>query len=142
MVAYMKIILTVLFLATLAHAQEWRPIKEMSGPIPDNPGLIMQVSVAQIARGEDRIKLSVKAEFPYGAPRDVFKDNVPWGFDPTSISQIVGRLDFNCSTLVVKPIKGSTEVYRFNGEHFKSKEPPFSIVPTHIFSEYFCERPK
>jgi hypothetical protein len=137
----MKVILTVLFLATLVHAQEWRPIKEMSGAIPDNPGLTMQISVAQIARGEDRIKLLLKAEFPYGAPRDLFKANVPWGFDPTSISTVIGRLDFNCTTLVVKPVKGSAEVYRFNGERFKSKEPSFAIVPEHILSQYFCERP-
>src|SRR4030095_16085374 len=101
----MKPLLLILALAVSVSGQKlesvknWKLIKEMSGPIRDHPGLTIQISAPQIARGNDRVKLLIKAEFPGGAPRDIFKDNVPWGFDPSSISLLVGKLEFNCTTL-------------------------------------------
>jgi len=124
----------------LEDVKDWKLIKEMSGEIPNHPGLMVELYAAQIARGDSTVKLILRMEYPWGAPGDIFKDAVPRGFDPTSISRVVGKVEFNCDTLVVTPLSGSAEIYQFNGKKFKSKEPPFVIGSGHIFAQYFCER--
>ena len=139
----MKPLLLILLLAFTASAQttDWQLIKEMSGEIPDHPGLTMNVYASQIARGDSVVKLQLKAEFPGGAPMDVLKDNAPHGFDISSISTMIFKSEFNCDTLVMKTVNGSGEVYQFNGKKYKTKEPPFKIESGHIFAQYFCEQP-
>ena len=137
----MKTLLLILCLATSAAAQQdWKLLKEMSGDIPDHPGLTVEAYASEIRRGEDRVRLQVKIEFPGGAPRDMLQPYVPWGFDASSITRMVAKIDFNCKTLEVRPVNGSAEVYQFNGKKHKSKEPPFKIDYGHIFAIYFCER--
>lgn len=133
----MKLLLLILM---LIPSGEWKHIRELSGDIPDHPGLTLEVYVSEIARGDDLVKLSMRADFPGGAPIDVFKANVPHGFDASSITRIQTRLELNCRTLVVKPVKGSAEIYQFNGKKHKSKEPPFTIQDGHLLASYFCER--
>lgn len=113
----------------------------MSGDIPNHPGLTIEIYAAQIARGDNHVKLRFKAEFPGGAPIDLFKDNAPHGFDVSSISRMEFRGEFDCDTLVMRSVNGSGEIYQFNGKKFKSKEPPFKLDSSHIFSQYFCEQP-
>lgn len=142
----MRALLLILLLTVSAQAQQledikdWKLIKEMSGEIPDHPGLTIEMYAAQIARGDSRVKLIVKAEFPGGAPRDLLKDHVPHGFDASSISTMVFKVEFDCDTLTVKAVNNSGEIYQFNGKRYKSKEPPFTIESGHILSQYFCER--
>jgi len=136
----MKVILILLLLAIPAHAQEWKPIKEMSGPIPDHPGITIETSASQIARGGDIVKLRFRADFPWGSPGDLVRNLVPWGFDPTSISRVEFKLLFNCQSLTVTPVTGSADVYQFNGKKHKSKEIPVQIPSGHIFAQYFCEQ--
>lgn len=142
----MKTLLLILLLSLSTAAQQenndlnWKLIKEMSGDIPNHPGLTVKTYGAEIARGGDLIKLSIKVGFPYGAPVSVFKDNVPHGFDVSSIERIEGRLELNCQTLVVRPVKASASIYQFSGKRFKSKEPPFTIESGNILATYFCER--
>jgi hypothetical protein len=136
----MKPLLLILALATVAAAQElqWKPIREMSGEIPNHPGVTVEFSAAEIARRDDGVKLILRAEFPWGAPSDLIK--VPASeLDVTSLFRFTGRMDFNCRTLVVKP-DGGGEAMQFNGKKHKTKESPFSIPQSHILSQYFCER--
>jgi hypothetical protein len=137
----MKPLLLILCLATYAAPQkpEWKLLKEMSGEIPDHPGLTVETRASQIARGDDTVKLQIRWDFPWGAPRDLLKDHVLWGFDPSSISRVETKIQFNCKTLTVKSEKYS-DVYQFNGKKLKSRDYPFSIDYNHIFAEYFCER--
>jgi hypothetical protein len=138
----MKPLLLILCLAFVASAQtpDWKFIKEMSGDIPNHQGLTIEFYAAEIARSGSGVKLLLKAEFPGGAPVDLFRDNAPSGFDISSVSRIVVQLKFNCDSLIVKPIKGSAEIYQFNGNHIKSKEPPFGLDTGHVFVNYFCEQ--
>ena len=138
----MKTLLLMLLLTITATAQtsDWKLIKEMSGDIPNHPGLTVEVYASQIARGDNVIKLMVKAEFPGGAPADLLKANAPHGFDISSISRMVFKTEFNCETLTMKTVNGSGEIYQFNGKRFKSKEPPFTIESSHVFAQYFCEQ--
>lgn len=142
----MKPILLILCLALSVSAQadvlgikNWVAIKEMTGPIPNHPGLVVQSYAAEIARGDDKIKLLFRADFPLGAPVDLFKKNVPAGFDVSSIGRMAFRLDFNCATLVMKTVNNSGEIYQINGRRYKSKEPPFKIESGNVFARYFCE---
>lgn len=141
-----KPLLIILALAVAIVAQspsanlEWKLIKEMSGEIPNHPSLIIELYAARVARGDDKVKLMLKMEFPNGSPREFFRQHVPHGTDPTSIAKIEGAVEFNCRTLVVKPIKSTANVYQFNGKKFKSKEPPFGLDSGHIFAQYFCEQ--
>ena len=137
----MKPLLLILLFAFTASAQNWKPIKEMSGEIPNHPGLTIEIYAAQIERGDNVTKLRIRFDFPWGSPGDLLKENVPWGTDPTSISRVEGGFEFNCKTLIVKPDKASADVYQFNGKKFKSKEPPFSLDSGHILFQYFCEQP-
>jgi hypothetical protein len=135
----MRTLLLILLLAVSAHAQDWKLIKEMSGDIPNHNGLTVEVYAAEIARGDDKVKLLMKIEYPWGSPR--FEGaTYPQGFDVTSIARILTKVEFNCETLEVKPIKGSTEIYTVSGQKHKSREAPFNIKESHIFSQYFCER--
>lgn len=136
----MKALFTLILLTTVTNAQEWKPIKELSGPFPGHKGFSVETSASGIARGNDIIKLTVRFDFPWGAPPDLFRSGAPQGFDITSITRIETRFEFNCKTLVVKTNNSSATVYRFDGKKYKSKEPPFSIESSHIFSQYFCER--
>lgn len=138
----MKPLFLILLFAFTASAQtpDWKLIKEMSGDIPDNPGLTIETYAAEVARGDSLVKLKVKFEFPHGAPYNLLKDNVPLGFDISSISRFVFKAEFNCDTLVMKASQNSGEVYQFNGKRYKSKEPPFPLTSGHIFVNYFCER--
>jgi hypothetical protein len=138
----MKPLFLILILAFTAHAQkpeDWKLIKEMSGEIPNHPGLTVNWYAAEIARGDNLVKLIVKAEFPGGAPR--FEGaTYPHGFDPTSITRMEMKSEFNCDTLTFKAVKGSSDVYQFNGKKLKSQETPFPLSAGHIFVQYFCER--
>lgn len=138
----MKPLLLILLLAASASAQDWKEIKEMSGEIPNHPGLSVEFYAAEIARGDQKVKLMVKAEFPNGAPVDVFRGTVPFGFDISSVNKLVFKVEFNCDTLVMKTIKNSGELYQFNGTKHKTKEPPFGVNEGHVFVSYFCERGK
>lgn len=133
----MRPALLILCLAFTVSAQEWKPIKEMSGVIAGSP---LEVSATRIARNGDVIRLLFRVDFPDGAPWEVFRNNVPSGFDVSSVSKIEGGLKLDCKTLKVKPEKGTARVYQFNGNSFKSKEPPFAINSGHIFALYFCEQ--
>lgn len=129
-----------------AHAQaaeqiDWRLIKEMSGDIPDHPGLTIETYGAEVARGDDKVKLKVRMAFPNGSPGDLLRKHVPTGIDPSSIDRVEGGIELDCKSLTVKPMKGQADVYQFNGNHFKSKEPPFKIADSHVFAQYFCEQP-
>jgi len=122
---------------------DWKLIKEMSGEIPDHPGFTLEFRAAEIARGNDLVKLVLRVDMPRGAPVDLFRDNVPRGFDVSSINRIEGRLEFNCKTLVLKAVNDSGVIYQFNGKRHKSKELPFKIDADSrgaVFSQYFCER--
>lgn len=119
---------------------DWKLITEMSGEIPSHPGLTVKVYGAEIARGDDLVKLSVRFDFPWGAPADIFKDSAPRGFDISSVERIDGKIELNCKTLVVRAIKASANVYQFNGKKHKSKEPPFTIESGNILALYFCEQ--
>jgi hypothetical protein len=134
----MKALLLLLALA-IPQKQEWKFIKELSGEIKDHPGLTVEIRMSEIARGGDRIRLLMRADFPGGAPRDVFQPLVPRGFDASSISRLEGKLELDCKALMVKPVRGSAEIYQFNGKKHKTKEPPFKINDAHIFARYFCE---
>lgn len=136
----MKPLIVILCLAFSAHAQDWKLIKEMSGDIPNHSGLTVETYGAEIARGEETVKLLMRIDFPNGAPYAMFRDNVPRGFDVSSISQMTFKAEFNCKTLVMKPVGGTGKVYQFNGKKHKSKEPPFNLDAGHIFVNYFCER--
>lgn len=135
----MRALLLILCLA-IPQKQEWKLLKEMSGDIPDHPGITVEVYASQIARAGDRVKLQLRVEYPNGAPRDIFQPYVPWGFDASSISKMLAKVEFDCKTLIVKPVGGSAEIYQFNGKKLKSKEPPFKIDYGNIFARYFCER--
>jgi hypothetical protein len=141
----MKALLLILLLAVSAQAQkledikDWKLIKEMSGEIPNHPGLTTETHAAQIARGGDLIKLVIRADYPWGAPADIFRDHVPHGFDPSSISRIEVRIELHCATHVVIPPTNSAEIYQFNGKRYKSREQPFSVESWNIFFVYFCE---
>lgn len=120
---------------------DWKLIKEMSGEIPNHPGQTVEVRGAQIARGNELVKVSVRFDFPWGAPVGVFKNStVPRGFDLSSISRIQLRIELNCKTLEIKPVNNSSDVYQFNGKRLKSKEAPIKIGSGHIFAQYFCEQ--
>lgn len=144
----LKTLFFILALAVSAQAQkledikDWKLIKELSGEIPDHPGLTVELRAAQIARGDDTVKLVIRMDYPGGAPYDIFKNAVPHGFDPSSISRIVGKIQLNCKTRFVIPINNSAEIYQFNGKKYKSKEQPFSVDSWHIFFTYFCEEGK
>lgn len=125
---------------TFAQSTEWKAIKEMSGEIPDNPGLTIETYASEIARGGDVVKLVMRFDFPAGAPFSIFRDAVPRGFDVSSIDRFQGRIELNCETLVVTPNKSTGEVFQFNGKRLKSKEPPFKIESGHILAQYFCEQ--
>jgi len=140
-----RVLLLIALLGCAANAQEiktelnWKPLKELSGTVPAHPGLSVEVYAAEIARRDEGVKLIMRFDFPWGAPRDFV--NVPASeFDITSLSRFQARLDFNCSTLTVKAIGGSGEVFQFNGKRHKTKEPPFQIPDGHVFSQYFCEK--
>jgi tetratricopeptide (TPR) repeat protein len=67
---------------------DWKLIKEMSGEIPDHPGFTLEFRVAEIARGNDLVKLLMRVDMPGGAPVDLFRDNVPRVFDVSSFNRI------------------------------------------------------
>lgn len=145
----MKPLLLILALAFSVSAQDikdiekikdWKLIKEMSGEIPNHPAITLEMYAAQIARGDDIVKLAFRADFPNGAPVDLLKSGAPSGFDVSSITRIVGKLEFNCQTLQVRPLGGSAYAYQFNGKRYKSRETPFALNSGHILFEYFCER--
>lgn len=138
----MKPLLLILAAALSVSAQttEWKRLSELSGDIPDHPGLIVQVSATQIARAEDLIKLRLRLEYPNGAPYDIFKKSVPLDFDASSISRIEALVELNCKSLVVSPVKGSADVYQFTGKRHKSREFPFTINAGNVFAQYFCEQ--
>lgn len=112
----------------------------MSGDIPNHPNLTIEVYASEIARGEDTVKLILRADFPNGAPVDLFRQNAPFGFDISSISRMVFKAKFNCKTLTMTTVSNSGEIYQFNGKKLKSKEPPFAVKEGDIFEKYFCER--
>lgn len=132
----MKVLLLILIL----QSPQWIQIKEMSGPVPDHPGITVEFYAREIKRSNDRVRLLVRADFPGGAPVNLFKGNAPSGFDISSISRFEGRVELDCRSLTVKPMSGSADLYQFNGKKHKSKEPPFNIQDGHIFEKYFCER--
>src|SRR5688572_30561389 len=135
----MKPLLLILALAFSAHAQkpeDWKFIKELSGEIPDNPGLTVEVRAAQIARGGETVKLLWRIDYPWGSPGEIFKNVVPRGTDPTSISRIVSKIQLNCQTHVVTPITNSAEIYQFNGKKHKSKEQSFPLEAYHVVFAY------
>lgn len=136
----MKPLLIILLLAITTTAQDWKPIKEMTGEIPNHPGLTAQVYAAEIARGDGLVKVLFRVDYPEGAPVSVFRNNVPVGFDVSSINRIVLKFEFNCDTLVMKTTNESATVYQFNGKKHKSKEPPFTVGSGNMWSRYFCER--
>lgn len=139
----MKPLLLILALTVTCAAQdnlEWKPIMEMSRYVPDHPGVMIITYGAKIARGGDKVKLSMRFSFPQGAPVGIFKDNVPHGFDISSISRVESRIELNCKTLAVKPLGKSAEIYQFNGKKHKSKEPPFKIESGNVLARYFCEQ--
>lgn len=145
----MKPLLLIVVLAFSVSAQDikeiekikdWKLIKEMSGDIPNHPGIILDLYAAEIARHDEVVKLAFRADFPNGAPMDLFKGSMPQGFDISSITRIVGKLEFNCETLQVVPLGGSAYAYQFNGKRYKSKEAPFALDSGHILFAYFCER--
>lgn len=130
----MKVLLLIL---TLQSPSEWKSIKEMSGYVS---GVPMNTSAMKIARSGDVIKLLFRVEFPNGAPWEMLRENVPVGFDVSSISRIEGGLKLDCKSLKIKPEKNSARVYQFNGNSYKSKEPPFAIQSGNVFAQYFCEQ--
>lgn len=136
----LKPLTLILLLAISAFAQDWKQIKEMSGDIPNHPGLTIEVFAAEIARGDDLVKLRLRTDFPNGAPVDLFRQSAPPGFDISSISRIESKLELNCATLTVKPSNATADVYQFNGKRIKSKEPPFQIESGNILAVYFCEQ--
>lgn len=123
----------------LEKIKDWQKIKEMSGEIPNHPGITIEVYAAQIARNEGVIKLWMKTEFPQGSPR-LMGSTYPDGFDPSSVSRVVFGLEFDCDKRSVKPIKNSAHVYLFSGARHKSKEHPFTLNAGHILFGYFCEK--
>ena len=133
-------VLTLLFVLLFqVPVIEWKSIKEMSGEIPDNPGLTILTSASQIARDGDNVKVAFRFEFPGGAPWSVFRESVPSGFDVSSISKIEGRLELDCVTRTIRAKGNSAYIYQFNGKRFKSKEPPFRVEEGNILAAYFCE---
>lgn len=119
--------------------KDWKLIKEMSGDISNHPGLTIELYAAEIARSDSGVKLIVRADFPWGSP--MFSGaTYPRGFDTSSISRVVFRVELDCTMLVVKPATGSADVYQFNGKKYKSKEVPVVIQSGHVFERYFCER--
>lgn len=144
----MKVLLLILALAVSVSAQEpvegitdWKFIKEVSGKIIGHPELTVEVYAARFSTGNGKIKLITRFDFPNGAPVDVFRHNVPVGFDVSSIKRMIFKWEFNCNTLVMKAVKNSGEVIQFNGKRHKSKEPPFNVDSGNLFVNYFCERP-
>jgi hypothetical protein len=144
----MKPILLLILLAISVSAQtevlgikDWKPIKEMTGPIPNHRGMAIKTYAAKIARDGDIIKLSLRMDLPNGAPVDIFKNVVPPGFDIRSIVRVEGGLKLNCKTLVVKPLGGSATISQITGQKYKTKEPPFKIDSGNILALYFCEQP-
>lgn len=144
----MKVLLLILALTAGVVAQEpiegitdWKFIKEVSGKIPNHPGLTVEVYAARFSHGNGKIKLITRFDFPNGAPVGVFKNNVPVGFDISSINRMIFKWEFNCDTLMMKAVKNSGEVVQFNGKRHKSKEPPFRVDAGNLFVGYFCERP-
>ena len=135
----MKFLLILLLIQNLPPNLDWKLIKEMSGDIFNQKGLTANTYAARIARGNELVKLSIRIDYPQGAPVSVFKDHAPRGFDISSIASMVFRIELNCKTLTIKP-KGGGEVYQFNGKRHKSKEVPFKIESSHILAVYFCEQ--
>jgi hypothetical protein len=135
----MKTLFLILALAVTASAQDWKLIKEISGEIPNHPGLTIETYAAEIARDEDIIKLKIRFDLPYGPPVDWFQ-GTNQGFDVSTISRLEVGVRLDCKTLVITTPKGSSDVYRSNGQKLKSKEPPFAIKEGHVFEKYFCER--
>lgn len=143
----MKTLLLILVLVGSAYAQEvknldslkWKPIREMSGNIPGHEGLTVEVFVAEIARREDGVRVIVRAEYPWGTPSDLFIQK-PHGFDATSFSKIVFRVDLNCNTRYAKSVSGSADGYQVTGRRLKIKEIPAVLEENHVFVDYFCER--
>ena len=133
----MKLLLLILALQT---PLEWKVIKEMSGNIPNHPGLTVVTSATQIKRSEYTTKLLLRADFPYGAPIDVFRDSAPHGFDVSSIVRMEAHVELDCRSNKITPTGGAGYLYQFNGKKIKSKEPPFNVSDGHIFAEYFCEK--
>lgn len=134
------LLILAFILSVAAQTAEWKPIKEMSGEIPDHPGITLNVSASEIARGNDLVKLRIRFDFPDGAPYDLFRNNAPVGFDVSSVVRIESRIELNCKTFIVKPAGSSADVYQFNGKKLKSKEVPIAISSGHIFAQYFCEQ--
>ena len=125
----------LLLILTLLQSN-WIPIKEMSGNIPNYPGITIETYASEIARDGDVIKLKVRFDFPWGVPMDWVREA---GFN-SSISRVELGVKLDCKTLIVTPMKGSADVYQFNGKKLKSKEPPIPIKEGHVFEKYFCER--
>ena len=123
----MKALLLILALAIGVSAQtpEWKLIKELTGEFPDRPNAPQEFRVAEIARGDDLVKLMVRVDFPNGM------------FDHAEIRRIEFKAEF---TLVLKPINKSAEIYLSNGKHVKSKEAPTMLDAGRTFVGYFCER--
>jgi hypothetical protein len=144
----MKALILFLIITGAAYGQsvkdldklEWKPIKEMSGPFPNHPGITVEVFASEIARRDDGVRLRLRFDFPWGSPVGAFQGKVPHGFDPSSIQRVEAQVDFNCKTLTLTPVKKSAEVTQFNGHKTKSKEPPFAVTESHVFGSYFCER--
>jgi hypothetical protein len=139
----LRLLLLIVLISSPATAQEvegitdWKFLPEMSGTAPD--GTSFRTYGTRIARGDDKVRLLMRFDFPDGAPREL-QLNVPRGWDATSVVRFLGEIEFNCASLRVKPIGGTGTIVRFDGKRSKTKEPPFAISESHIFSQYFCER--
>jgi hypothetical protein len=133
------LVLLTLALTVSVPAQEWKLIKEMSGDIQNHPGFRIEVYAARIARGDDKVKLTLRFDFPNGAPFELFRKNVPFGFDVSSIARITSEVKLNCKTLTVSAVKNSAEIHQINGNKLKSKEPPVKLDSGSVFAGYFCE---
>jgi hypothetical protein len=143
----MKTLILLLIITGGAYGQsvkdldklEWKPIKEMSGPIWGYEGLTVDVKVAAIARRDDGVKVVLRFDYPWGAPGNVFKI-YPHGFDLSSISRVVYKADVNCQSLTLTFLSNSTDVYQFNGKRHKSKEAPQTMTNQSDLVRYFCEQ--
>lgn len=133
------LILALTVLGVGQTLQRWTAIKEMTGAIPNYPGLTIETYASEVARGDDYVKVKLRVVFPQGAPAELLRGTMPRGFDISSIERAEGRLKLSCKDLTVKP-EPHTEIYQFNGKRHRIKERAFTIPSGHILEGYFCEK--
>lgn len=140
----MRVLLVILVLALSVQSQtpddadlEWMLIPEASGPMTEYVNLSIQTYVAKISRGDNKVKLWVRFDFPNGAPMKLFPR-----YDVGSARMMA---TFDCEKQTAKLTKGHGFIYDLQGTFITkvkdkdaAKEVPASVG--HAIFQYFCER--